>query len=152
MLVISLWQRRSQTSLLEISFEHFETGLNQTNIISQNWGLTWAKREQLWRVFNFCNQTLNPLKTTWSFKPPKKTVILYFFIYQVLQYIHLWWLFNFAIHSKCPFSSCCPAGRTLIIWLLYTKLWNQVTSFWFSPLKIKSGWVLWCSKVQICKK
>ena len=80
--------------------------------------------------------------------PPKKTVILYFFIYQVLQYIHLWWLFNFAIHSKCPFSSCCPAGRTLIIWLLYTKLWNQVTSFWFSPLKIKTGWVLWCSKLK----
>ena len=38
-----------------------------TNIISQNWGLTWAKREQLWQLFNFCNQSLNSLKTVFSF-------------------------------------------------------------------------------------
>ena len=32
MLVISSWQRRCRTSLLAISFEHFETGLDQSRV------------------------------------------------------------------------------------------------------------------------
>ena len=32
MLVISPWQRRCRTSLLAISFEHFETGLDQSRV------------------------------------------------------------------------------------------------------------------------